>query len=193
MQVPVKISFLNLDASEALEARINEKIAKLDRRFSGLVGCQVVVESAHHHQTKGRVYSVRIDVTVPGGIVVASDHTGKNPLKHDKVFAAMNDAFAAVEKQLDKFTELLRKDVKQHAPHWHKGVVLKLSTKEGFGFIESLEGGETYFHRNAVINDDYDHLDVGVEVRYVLAEGEGHKGPQASAVKLHPKKKVSCD
>jgi ribosomal subunit interface protein len=193
MQVPVKITFHNVDASEALEARINEKIAKLEGRYSGLVGCQVVVESAHHHQTKGRLYSVLVDVTLPGGKLVASSHTGKNPEKHDKVFAAMNDAFMAVEKQLEKFKDLVRRDIKQHEPSWLVGVVGALNTKDGFGFIKSPEGGEAYFHRNAVLNGDYELLDVGAKVRYVLSEEGGDNGPQASAVKLSAKKKVSCD
>lgn len=187
MQVPVRISFQNVDASEALEARIREKVAKLESRFSGLVGCQVVVESAHHHQNKGRLYNVRVDVSVPGGEIVASQHTGKNPLKHDKVYAAMNDAFMAVEKQLEKYKDLIRQDIKQHAENWLSGVVDKLNSGEGFGFIKSQAGDEAYFHRNAVQNGDYDKLDVGAKVRYVLAQEEGLKGPQASIVKLFKK------
>lgn len=108
MQVPVKITFHNVDASEALEARIHEKIAKLETKFPDLVSCQVVVDCAHNHQNKGKLYSVRIDVTLPGIEAVVSNHTGKNPLKHDKVYAAMNDSFMAIEKQLDKFKELVR-------------------------------------------------------------------------------------
>lgn len=183
MQVPVKVAFHNVDASEALEARIKEKIEKLENRYPNLVGCQVVVESAHHHQNKGRLYNVLVDVTIPGGKVVASSHTGKNPIKHDKIYAAMNDAFLAIEKQLEKVKDFMRRDVKQHTVNWIMGVVEKLNLKEGFGFIKNPEGSETYFHKNALINGDYDMLGVGARVRYVLAP-EGINGPQASAVKL---------
>lgn len=184
MQVPVKITFHNVDASEALEARIHEKIEKLDAKFPGLVGCQVVVDSAHHHQNKGRLYSVLVDVTMPGGEVVASTHTGKNPEKHDKIYGAMNDAFLAVERQLEKVKDMMRRDVKQHTTNWLMGIVDKFNLKDGFGFIKTLEGSETYFHKNAVLNGDYDDLSVGVRVRYVLAEEDGVNGPQASAVKI---------
>lgn len=189
MQIPAKITFHNLDASAALEARVLEKIAKLDRRIQGLVSCNVMVEAAHHHQQKGRLYSVRIDVTLPGGQLVVSHHPGKNPKKHDKVFAAMNNAFLAIERQLARFKAQSRQEVKQHTPHWQPGVVSNVIAKEGYGFLTSLDE-EVYFHQNAVLNDRFNDLDIGSKVRFVLAEGEGQKGPQASIVRLIDSKKA---
>jgi len=43
---------------------------------------------------------------------------------------------------------------------------------------------EVYFHRKAVLDEAFDDLHIGSLVRYVLAEGEGEAGPQASAVQL---------
>ena len=53
---------------------------------------------------------------------------------------------------------------------------------EDCGFIETSDGREVYFHRNAVLNDEFDHLVVGAEVRFV--EQQGDKGPRASSVRL---------
>jgi ribosomal subunit interface protein len=109
MQVPVKITFHNLDESDALEARIHEKIAKLEIKFPHLVSMHVTVDSAHNHQHKGKLYSVKIDVTLPGGILVVSHHTDKSLIiKHEKIYAAMNDSFDAIERQLDKYVDSLR-------------------------------------------------------------------------------------
>jgi cold shock CspA family protein len=45
-------------------------------------------------------------------------------------------------------------------------------------------------HRNSVVGGGFDKLKIGDEVRYVVHEGEGEKGAQASTViplgKHHP-------
>jgi cold shock CspA family protein len=48
------------------------------------------------------------------------------------------------------------------------------------GFIATLEEGEIYFNRNSVIDNAFDRLSVGSEVRF--AEEFGKKRAQASTV-----------
>jgi cold shock CspA family protein len=62
--------------------------------------------------------------------------------------------------------------------------VTDLFPEEGYGFLEDLDGLRVYFHRHAVLNEGFDALSVGSIVRYVLAQGEGKEGPQASTVEL---------
>ncbi len=47
-----------------------------------------------------------------------------------------------------------------------------------FGYLETSDGREVYFHRNAVVGDG--PLEAGAEVRFT--EEAGEKGPQASSV-----------
>jgi ribosomal subunit interface protein len=108
MQVPVEIIYRNVDKSEALETRIREKIAKLNSKFERMISCRVVVEKANHQQNSGNSYSVHIDVTMPGGELVVSEHSGKDRLMDEKVYAAMNSAFSAIERQLERFKERTR-------------------------------------------------------------------------------------
>ncbi len=61
------------------------------------------------------------------------------------------------------------------------GHVAKFVAGEGYGFIETADGREVYFHRNSVLDDAFEHLTVGSEVRFV--EEMGEKGPQASTVR----------
>ena len=58
----------------------------------------------------------------------------------------------------------------------------KLLAGDEYGFIETADGREIYFHRNAVLDGAYRRLRVGSEVRFV--EEEGAKGAQASTVRL---------
>jgi len=184
MQIPAQITFHNLDPSPALKTRINEKITKLDEHFPNIMSCHVVIEAAHHHQHKGRLYSARINITLPGGEVVVSHHPGKNPKKHDKAFAAMNNAFAAIKKQLTRFKDIKKANIKSHQVHFQTGVVSNFFDEMGYGFLATVDGEEIYFHRNAVENNRFLELDIGKRVRYAVTPGEGRKGPQAITVRL---------
>ena len=137
----------------------------------------MVVESAHHHRSKGRLYSVHVNVTLPGGEVVVSHHIGRNPKKHDKVYAAMNDAFAETMQKLTRFNEIRRSDTKTHELYYDNGVVSNYFPDDGYGFLSTLDGTEIYFHRNAVEKDRFLSLDIGQKVRFMLASELGRKGP----------------
>ena len=66
MEIPLEVNFRNMDPSPAVEARIREKAAKLERFHDRIIGCTVVVEAPHRHHHKGKLYSVHIDISVPG-------------------------------------------------------------------------------------------------------------------------------
>jgi cold shock CspA family protein len=63
-----------------------------------------------------------------------------------------------------------------------RGVVVRLFRDEGFGFIKSMEGREIYFHRNSLVENDFDRLEIGTGVRW--DEEEGEEGPQATSVRI---------
>jgi cold shock CspA family protein len=70
--------------------------------------------------------------------------------------------------------------VKQHeAPPI--GTVVRLDRSGEFGFLESPDGREIYFHRNSVLDGGFSRLTVGARVAF--AEAMGEKGPQASTVR----------
>ena len=66
MKLPIRITFRDLDRSDALELYVRERAAKLDTFADRITGCHVAVEAPHRHQHTGRHYRVRIDLTVPG-------------------------------------------------------------------------------------------------------------------------------
>ncbi|WP_432804184.1 HPF/RaiA family ribosome-associated protein [Azospirillum argentinense] len=53
--------------SPFLEACVREHAAKLERFFEHITTCHVVLDAPHRHHHKGKLYTVRIDLTVPGG------------------------------------------------------------------------------------------------------------------------------
>jgi cold shock CspA family protein len=63
------------------------------------------------------------------------------------------------------------------------GTVRMVDRDGGFGFVETA-AGEVYFHRNSVLDDKFDEIEPGSEVRLEVAERESEEGWQATTVRL---------
>ncbi|MDB4933994.1 MAG: Sigma 54 modulation protein YhbH [Labilithrix sp.] len=176
MQSPVQVTFRDIPPSPALTAHVEKRAAKLDTFFDRIVKCHVVVEAPHRHSKHGKRFHCRIDLVVPGRELVVS----RNPedAKED-AYAAVDDAFGDAERVLEDFARVQQVDTKTHLKPPH-GVVTKLFTDRGYGFIEAEDGHEVYFHQNSVLGVRFEKLAVGTRVRF--AEEDGDKGPQASTV-----------
>lgn len=186
MQLPLQITFRNMDSSESMEAMLRSKANALDSHYNRIMHCSIVVEAHHRHHHKGKLYHVRIDLTVPGRELVVNREPDEHHA-HEDVYVAIRDAFDAAYRQLDAYANNAHRDVKTHEVPTH-GKISALFTDKGFGTIESSDGREIYFHKNSVLNADFDKLEIGTEVRF--AEEAGDKGPQASTVKVTGKHHV---
>jgi len=179
MKQPLQITFRNMEPSEAVEANIREKAEKLDRFCGQIISCRVVFEAHHQHHHKGNLYHVRIDLTVPDNEIVVSRDPGEHHA-HEDAYVAIRDAFNAAHRQLEDYNQKRQQHVKTHAVPLH-GRIAELHPGEDFGRIETADGQMIYFHRNSVLHTDFDHLEIGGEVRFDQEEGDN--GPQASTVK----------
>jgi len=115
MQIPLEIKFRRMEPSEAVEANIREKVAKLERHYDRIVSCRVVVEAPHRRQSKGKLFAVTVNVAVPGKELVVN-HTGSKDRAHEDAYVAIRDAFAAAGRQLEDHARKVRGEVKTHAP-----------------------------------------------------------------------------
>jgi len=178
MKLPLQVTFRDLESSPAISEHIKRRADKLDQFCDRIMSCRVAIEAPDRHTHRGTPrYSVRIDLKAPG-VELVSSRTPQALLASD-LHTGIDDAFADMERQLEDFTRKSRWDVKRHggAPHAR---VAKLFRERGYGFLEATDGREIYFHQNSVLRGKWDHLEVGMEVRY--AEEDGDKGPQASTV-----------
>ena len=176
MQVPLEISTRWIDLSPPLEAELRKRADKLERRFDRITSCRIAVErpTGNHHQ-EGGPFRVRLDITVPGTELVADK-------EEEELYAAVREAFAAAERQVEEWSRRRRGEVKSPVLP-PEGQVIRIFPEEGFGFIAGPQGEEIYFHRNAVLEPPgFDRLEVGSRVRF--AEEQGFEGPQASTVSL---------
>lgn len=63
-----------------------------------------------------------------------------------------------------------------------KGEIKKLVQDRGFGFIGAEDGKEVFFHRSALMEDDFDTLQEGATVEFNLERGP--KGFRAADVRV---------
>jgi cold shock CspA family protein len=175
MQRPVQITFHDFSLTEPVEAEIRAKAAKLETYYDNILGCKVVVEAPVHHHHKGGPFKVRIELAVPGNDLVV------NHKDDEELSVAIREAFHAMRRQLEDYVRQRRGFVKTHE-ETPQARIAKLESDKGYGFLETADGREVYFHRNSVLHDDFERLTIGMQVRF--AEEQGQDGPQASTVTI---------
>lgn len=175
MKLQLQIATRNFDLSPADEQMIRDGAAKLESFARRIVSCRVLLELQSRRRRTGNRYNVRVDLAVPGSEIVIKRQS------EDTLLSAAQQAFRAAARRLRDRLHRRRREVKltNAAPH---ATVGWLSSWEGYGFLTTRDGREIYFDRNSVLNDGFDRLEVGAEVRY--AAESGAKGPQASTVAL---------
>jgi cold shock CspA family protein len=182
MQIPLEIAYRGIEKSDEIEALIREKTEKLEKICGYISSCRIAVEKPQKHQKSGNPYRVRIDVTVPPGHEIVARREPSHGNVHTDLPAEIREAFDAVRRQLKELVERQRGEMKTHPQQEVHAVVSKLFREEGYGFLETLDGREIYFHRNSVLGDDFDTLSVGTGVNFT--EQPGEKGPHASTVRV---------
>lgn len=180
MQTPLQITFHQIDSSEAVADAIREKVANLERFYDKLISCRVVVERPQHLHHNFAPYSVRVELEVPGTMIVGGGAGSKNEQFED-VYVAIRESFAAAKRQLQDYVRKTRHETKVHEVPPH-GTVERLHTSGDYGFLRTSDGIDVYFHRNAVVDGEFDDLKEGDQVRFILHAEEGEHGPQASSV-----------
>ncbi|NDC24535.1 MAG: HPF/RaiA family ribosome-associated protein [Proteobacteria bacterium] len=150
----------------------------LDRFFPGIMGCRIVLDNPHRHSHHGQLFHVTIDLTVPGKELVVRRCPDEHK-SHADAYLAIRDAFREIRRQLQDHLRLRRGFTKQHVspPHAHVRVIFP---HQGYGFLETKDGRELYFHKNSVLHNAFNRLKAGDEVKF--HETTGDEGPQASTV-----------
>jgi cold shock CspA family protein/ribosome-associated translation inhibitor RaiA len=174
-RIPVQITARGLELAVWWKEEIQAKVEKLRSFHRRITACRVVVESIHHHHHKGRLYSVRVALEVPGRLIVVDREAAPT------LGEAIELSFDAAGRRLEDFARRRRGDVKRRVRP-PEGRVSELFPEAGYGFLETEDGRSVYFHRHSVLGGLFDRLTRGSRVRFV--EEQGEKGPQASTVSI---------
>lgn len=102
MQQEIQITFHNIPRSDSIEADIRSRIEKLATLYDRMIGCRVVVDSPHRGQAKGKTYSVKIEMSVPGHELVVN----REPIGDFQ--QAVAGAFDVAKRRLKEFANKQR-------------------------------------------------------------------------------------
>jgi cold shock CspA family protein/ribosome-associated translation inhibitor RaiA len=164
----------NLEILPEWKAKVEEELARLQKRYNDpIVNARVeIIGTGHHRQGQ---FEIRIVATIPGNVLTV---TRQGELVHPLII----ESFDVLDRRLQETSDTRQQKVKNHQETSVTGKILRLFTDEDYGFIETGDGAEIYFHAHAVKKGNFDHLQVGQKVK--LAWEEGLKGPKAIWVRL---------
>ena len=117
MTYPLTVTFRGMSPSEAVEANVREKAGWLENFSDQILHGRVVVEEPHRHQHQGKIFHVRVELSIRGGTIVVNREAEKWAA-HEDVYVAIRDAFDAARRQLEDF-DTRRHGVKPRAVVGH--------------------------------------------------------------------------
>ncbi len=194
----MQVTFRNMAAIAGVRDEVEDRIQKLETFCKPILSCRVMIEAPTNHHRKGGSFLVRIDVKLHDGRVDVRYTESPHPVKrtplrqkpvqgretsdgHETLMLTVRDAFDAARRQLQEHVRRRRADVKTHEPGL-QGTVCKIFPDGGYGYLETADGREFYFHANSVIGVSFEKLRLGSKAQFV--EESGQKGPQASTVRV---------
>ena len=113
MTIPVQITFRHMDSSPAVETRVRELADHLGVFSDRIQSCRVVLDSPHRHQHQGKVFNVKVQLSLPGEDVVVDMERPQRD-GHEDVYVVLRDAFGAAERQLKARMAAMRNEANRH-------------------------------------------------------------------------------
>lgn len=105
MQMPIQISFHQLEPSAAVQSMIRKKAERLEKFFPRITSLRAVVTQSTPRHKQGNLYHVRIDLTLPGHEIVVSRDPDLNQA-HEDLYVAIRDSFHAARRQLQDYVRI---------------------------------------------------------------------------------------
>lgn len=179
MNIPFQITFRGMKHSGAIESVVRKRAARLERFCDRITACHVIIDLPHRHHHRGNHFAVRIEIAKPTGDVSVTRDPSLDD-SHKDMAAVIRDAFDAAVRQLDNRERERTPEKSQEQPG--HGRVTRLFPDSGYGFLETPDGREVYFHENSVGDSGFRRLAIKSRVRFTLAPEDGEQGPRAASV-----------
>lgn len=154
--------------------KIESELAKLARHaFEPILHARVEIIGTGHH--RHGAFEMRLVLGLAGQTLTLTR-------QGEYVLPLIVETFKAMDRRLKEFSHIRQQKVKAHEEFSLKGTVIRLFPEEDYGFLESPDGTEVFFHAHALKNANIDSLSVGARVEF--AQEPGEKGPQATWVRV---------
>ena len=107
MQTSPEIHFHGIEKSGAVEDRVREKVAKLERHFGRMTRCRVVLEAPHRSPQKPKVYQIKIEISLPRRKPIVVCHEREGSHANEELSLAIRDAFEAALRKVDGVSRMI--------------------------------------------------------------------------------------
>jgi ribosomal subunit interface protein len=107
MPFPIRITYRNLESSEAIDAYVRRRAAKLSSSAQPILHCHVVLDAPHRHKQHGRHYRVHVALAVAGADVVV-DRGRTAPHEEENLYACIDAAFDRAVRRLHDHAQRMR-------------------------------------------------------------------------------------
>lgn len=114
MAALIDITLRDMAATDGIRAAVERWVARLEHYEPRIMRCEVTVDCPHKHHNKGRIFHIRLKITVPDRIIVV-DREPEQDASHDDFYVALADAFRIAKRQIQDHARIRRGDVKLHA------------------------------------------------------------------------------
>lgn len=106
MEKPLEIAYRDVTPNPVLDHAIRSHVDRLEKVCDHIVSCSVAVEDRQKSQGSGSEYRIRVDVRVPPRHeLVATHEEGRGDNNGETVLQAIDDAFRAMERQLQRLND----------------------------------------------------------------------------------------
>lgn len=113
MLTPLEISFHGLERSEAVEARVREKFARIQKHFDRITHARVAIEAPKRRTPLPKVFHVKIEIGIPAHNPIVVNYEPEGAEAQTDLMIALRDAFAAAERQVDALAARMDKPAKR--------------------------------------------------------------------------------
>lgn len=174
LPLEIQIEGRNVEILPEWRRKIEDELAKMQKHtYERILHTRVTLESTGRHRLGN--FEMTVVATVPGRTITVTR-------KGEFVLPMIVEAFKALDRQLKDYSAVRQAKVKVHEEISQVGTIAKVLPDEDYGFIETPDGLEVYFHANAVQEGDFEKLQPGLKVEF--AQEMGEKGPQATWVRV---------
>jgi cold shock CspA family protein/ribosome-associated translation inhibitor RaiA len=165
----VRIDGRNLEILPEWREKIEEELARLQKHYHNpILHARVEIIGTAHHRLGA--FEVHLVVSIPGDTITLMR-------QGDMVMPLVVEAFDVLDRRLAEHAQVVQQQIKTHEEVAQHGRVVRLFPDDDYGFIESDEGLEVYFHAHAVKKGKFSHLMPGTPVKFTQEAGD--QGPQA--------------
>jgi putative sigma-54 modulation protein len=101
MNAPIEVHFHGIQKSDAVEQRVRDKVAKLEKLSGRMTSCRVVLEATQRSALKPKVYCIKIEIGVPRQRPIVIRHERVGSHASEELTLALREAFEVASRKLD--------------------------------------------------------------------------------------------